>query len=107
MDDGIELLYRAGFRPDVVIDVGANRGVWTAVARTFFPDATYHLVEPQHGCVQVLHALASRTPNVHVHGTAATRPGVTTVVMAGGGAGHDGGGNLVLEPATPPGVLDT
>ena len=76
MGDTLDLLRADGFRPDVVVDVGANAGAWTAIARERFPDATYHLVEPQAACIAQLQALAEKTPRVHVHGTAVTRPGV-------------------------------
>jgi FkbM family methyltransferase len=103
MGDALELLHRAGFRPDVVIDVGANLGLWTAIARARFPGATYHLVEPHQGCVAVLKAIAERTARVHVHGTAVTRPGVPTVFMLGGGAPEACGGNFVIDaPASAP-----
>jgi FkbM family methyltransferase len=36
-----------GFAPQHIVDVGANRGLWTREALRFFPDATYTLVEPQ------------------------------------------------------------
>jgi FkbM family methyltransferase len=36
-----------GFAPSHVVDVGANRGLWTREAIRFFPDAEYTLVEPQ------------------------------------------------------------
>ena len=36
-----------GFAPKHVVDVGANRGLWTREAIRFFPEATYTLVEPQ------------------------------------------------------------
>jgi FkbM family methyltransferase len=41
------LLKKLGFSPKHIIDVGANRGVWTRAALKFFPDARYTLVEPQ------------------------------------------------------------
>jgi FkbM family methyltransferase len=41
------LLKERGFAPKHIIDVGANRGVWTRAAVKFFPDAQYTLVEPQ------------------------------------------------------------
>jgi len=104
MDDALELLQRAGFQPDVVVDVGANRGQWAAIARARFPDATYHLVEPQPGCLAVLKALAERVARVHVYGTAVTRPGQATVLMTGGGERHDGEGNFV--PNSPDSVPD-
>jgi FkbM family methyltransferase len=40
-------LQRLGFSPKHIIDVGANRGVWTHTAVEYFPDALYTLVEPQ------------------------------------------------------------
>lgn len=101
MDDALELLRRAGFRPDLVIDVGANLGQWTAIARAHFPDAVYHLVEPQPGCLAVLKELAVRTPGIHVHGAAVTRPGIATVFMVGGGERHDGSGNFIPNSTAP------
>ena len=41
------LLRRLGFDPKHIIDVGANRGLWTLEALIFFPHAHYTLVEPQ------------------------------------------------------------
>ena len=40
-------LKRLGFGPRHIVDVGANHGLWTREAITFFPDAHYTLVEPQ------------------------------------------------------------
>ncbi len=40
-------LQKLGFAPKHIIDVGANRGLWTREAIKFFPDARYTLVEPQ------------------------------------------------------------
>ena len=106
MDDALELLHRAGFKPDVVIDVGANLGQWAAIARARFPDAIYHLVEPQPGCLAVLKDLATRAPRVHVHGAAVTRPGIATVFMIGGGDRHDGSGNFIPNsPASLPDAI--
>ena len=94
-DAALTLLRRNGFQPDVVIDVGANRGQWTSMARETFPDAIYHLVEPQDGCLPALKRLAADYPHIHVHATAVTRPGVRTVVMIGGGDDHTGTGNFI------------
>jgi FkbM family methyltransferase len=41
------LLKRYRFNPKHIIDVGANKGMWTRRALPFFPDAHYTLVEPQ------------------------------------------------------------
>ena len=40
-------LKNLGFRPEHVIDIGANRGSWTRKALVYFPEAHYTLVEPQ------------------------------------------------------------
>ena len=94
-DAALALLRRKGFQPDVVIDVGANRGQWTSLARETFPDATYHLIEPQHGCLSELRRMADASPRIHVHATAVTRPGVPAVVMIGGGDNRAGTGNFM------------
>src|ERR1700730_14702173 len=36
-----------GFKPRGIIDVGANRGDWTRVALSIFPDASVIMIEPQ------------------------------------------------------------
>jgi FkbM family methyltransferase len=41
------LLKKLGFAPQHILDVGANRGLWTREAIKFFPGARYTLVEPQ------------------------------------------------------------
>jgi FkbM family methyltransferase len=41
------LLKERGFAPKHIVDVGANRGLWTRAALRYFPDAYYTLVEPQ------------------------------------------------------------
>lgn len=102
-EDALVLLRQNGFQPDVVIDVGANRGQWTSMARETFPDATYHLVEPQHGCQPLLKQMADGSPRIHIHATAVTRPGPSTVVMIGGGRDQAGTGSFIpareLSPA--------
>ena len=47
MADSLELLRRAGYRPGVVIDCGANTGQWARLASAVFPESEYHLIEPQ------------------------------------------------------------
>jgi len=38
---------KINFQPKYIIDVGANRGLWTRRALQYFPDANYTLLEPQ------------------------------------------------------------
>ncbi len=76
----------AGFAPTVVVDVGANAGQWARLARTVFPEAHLHLVEPQRGLHDRLTQWAAQSPPATLHAVAATGPGVTSVRLAGGGA---------------------
>ncbi len=41
----MERLARLGFAPRAILDLGAYRGQWTALARTVFPNAEYTLVD--------------------------------------------------------------
>lgn len=47
LDPFFALVKRFGFTPKHILDIGANRGLWTREAIKFFPDAYYTLVEPQ------------------------------------------------------------
>ena len=47
LDPFFTLLKQSGFAPRQIIDVGANRGIWTRVAIKHFPAAQYTLLEPQ------------------------------------------------------------
>jgi len=40
-------LMQGGFEPRCIIDVGANRGIWTRSALKFFPRSKFVMVEPQ------------------------------------------------------------
>ncbi|KAA1259815.1 hypothetical protein LF1_23520 [Rubripirellula obstinata] len=40
------LLREMGFRPNHIVDIGANRGLWTRDAVDFFPQCQYTLLEP-------------------------------------------------------------
>ena len=47
LDPFFTLLKQCSFAPRHIIDVGANRGIWTRVAIEHFPAAQYTLLEPQ------------------------------------------------------------
>jgi FkbM family methyltransferase len=47
LDPFFSLLQKLGFAPKHILDVGANRGIWTRTAIKHFPNARYTLVEPQ------------------------------------------------------------
>ena len=91
MDAALEMLASRGYRPRVVIDGGANRGQWFATASPVFPEAAFHLVEPQDVCWPALEAAAASRGRTTVHRTAITAPGVGEVRMSrGGDAGNTG-----------------
>jgi FkbM family methyltransferase len=46
-----------GFRPEGILDVGANRGDWTKMARSVFADVPVILIEPQREMVPFLEEL--------------------------------------------------
>lgn len=43
-----QTLKEFGFEPKHIVDVGANHGKWTRNALSFFPNAYFTMVEPQH-----------------------------------------------------------
>ncbi len=71
------------------MDAGANMGDWTRMAVKSFPDATYHLIEPQPGCHASLRSLAQEIQG-HLHTVAVTQPEVSAVHIAGDGLGSTG-----------------
>jgi FkbM family methyltransferase len=95
MSDALTVLRDAGYAPKVMIDCGANLGQWAGIARSVFPAAALHLVEPQPACAPRLRALVARTPGLSFHPVAVTEPAVGRVRMIGGGAEGGGSGAFV------------
>ncbi len=58
-------LQKLGFAPKHIMDVGANRGLWTREAIKFFPDAQYTLVEPQDHLKSHIQDLLDRGCKIH------------------------------------------
>lgn len=107
MLDALSLLRGRGYAPRVVMDCGANRGEWTRIARSLFPEAAFYLVEPQPACTSRLRNLAAGIPGLTVHAVAVTEPGVVRVRMVGGG--HVGGGTgawVARAGETTPGEVE-
>lgn len=70
-------MIRAGFEPRCIIDVGANRGIWTRAAIQFFPRAKFVMVEPQAGLKQYSNDLLQRNGQVKwITAGVADKPGV-------------------------------
>jgi FkbM family methyltransferase len=68
-----------GYIPRVVIDGGANVGAWTRLAAAVFPEAQFHLIEPQFGCQAELARLGQSR---RIHPVVITRPGVCSIPLA-------------------------
>ncbi len=73
--EGIEAflgqIARRDYRPRVIIDGGAHLGWFAKKARTAFPAADIHLVDPQPACAATLRATAT-LPGFHFHPIALT-----------------------------------
>jgi FkbM family methyltransferase len=66
IDASLRGMKSRGFSPRVVIDAGAHLGWFSLAAKAIFPDATFHLIEPQFACAASLRAL-SRTQGFVFH----------------------------------------
>jgi FkbM family methyltransferase len=84
-EDVLKALKQRAFNPQLIIDAGANVGDWTRFARTLFPAADCHMIEPQPACRDRLADLERRDARVHLHPVALTLPGVKEVRMTGAG----------------------
>jgi FkbM family methyltransferase len=83
--DAIAELSRKRFRPNVIIDAGANVGAWTSMAGAIFPDATFYLIEPQPACRPALDRVCRTLRSATVIGRALAGPGTDAVAMIGFG----------------------
>lgn len=63
IDDTMLSLVKRGFKPTHVVDGGAHMGSFTKSVRELFPDAVFHVVEPQPACRQVLENLIAEMPS--------------------------------------------
>lgn len=57
-------LIAGGFAPRCIVDVGANRGIWSRAAIKFFPRATFVMVEPQQSLQHYSADLLANNPQV-------------------------------------------
>jgi FkbM family methyltransferase len=69
--ESLRLLKSLGYDPKVVIDGGANFGLFATMAAQIFPGARVHVVEPQAACQASLRALEGP---FEVHPVALTSP---------------------------------
>jgi FkbM family methyltransferase len=55
-----------GFRPNHIVDVGANKGHWSRKAYRFFPDSGFTLIEPQEELKPQLEQFRRRCPTANL-----------------------------------------
>lgn len=60
----LEDIARRGFAPKGILDIGANRGEWTEMAKRIFPEAAVIMVEPQEEMRRLLQKVTSRLDRV-------------------------------------------
>lgn len=76
LDHFFGLLKRFGFAPRHIVDIGANKGIWTRTAIEYFPDAHYTLVEPQDHLKIHVQDLLDRGYKIHwLNAGAGDKPG--------------------------------
>lgn len=93
LDPFFALLARMGFAPKHVLDVGANRGLWTREAMKFFPEARYTLVEPQDHLKAHIQDLVDGGSKIEwVNAGASDRAGTLALTIAG----SDGSSTFVM-----------
>lgn len=67
IDACLEALRRRGYAPKIVIDGGANVGMFSTMAATIFRGARFHLVEPQPTCHAALRDLCRDNSCFELH----------------------------------------
>ena len=102
MKDMLQAWRGCGYEPRTIIDGGANVGQWTRLAASVFPEATYHLVEPQPACQAGLQETASGLRAGCIHAVALTEPGVRSVRMIG----TDGTTGAWISKESTPGSVE-
>jgi FkbM family methyltransferase len=54
IEDCLQSLRARDYRPRIVVDGGAHVGEFSLMAKRHFPDAAFHLFEPQQACVDAM-----------------------------------------------------
>ncbi len=104
VEDTLESLRRLGYAPRTIIDGGANKGQWAGLVLEVFPEARFHLVEPQPACRGALEQLAAKFPGVALHAVALTEPGIQEVTMLGVDATGSTGAFVATHDVRPTGA---
>lgn len=83
MGEALQHLRDKGFRPAVVLDVGAATGRWSECASTVFPRASFYLFDPLEENEPSLRALCDRDPRFHYFLFALGKDQRTTPLLVG------------------------
>jgi len=67
MEEALAVMKSMGFHPNVVIDGGANFGQWARSIHPLFPNARWHLIEPQPTCHPELARFAAKHRDMALH----------------------------------------
>jgi FkbM family methyltransferase len=98
---------KCGYEPALVVDVGANHGQFYRLIRPIFPDARYHLIEPQPACANSLRQLANAGSRVQYHAIALTERGIASVRLLGGGvSGGSTGAYVAMSGESAPDEIE-
>jgi FkbM family methyltransferase len=58
----LRLLQKAGFAPEIVVDIGAHSGEWTQMGLPIFPQARFLMIEAQPEKEKILEAVRKEAP---------------------------------------------
>jgi FkbM family methyltransferase len=97
MEEGLLRMKELGILPDIIIDIGAAQGKWTANGLKFWPNAKYELVEPLKENEGHLTELKKVHKNINFHlAVAGESTGETWLVVSPDldGSGVYGGSSL-------------
>lgn len=84
MKRAISHLLRRGFRPKVVLDIGAAKGYWSLVCGQFFAEALFFLIDPLTESEPFLRQACDADPRFHYLLTAVgSEPGEALMNIAG------------------------
>jgi hypothetical protein len=71
MNNFFSILKKIDFKPNHIVDVGANHGSWTRETLKYFPDAYFTLLEPQQQMVASVSDLLQANQKVQFHAVGA------------------------------------
>jgi FkbM family methyltransferase len=63
MEATLQHLVAKGFRPKVILDIGAAKGYWSEFAHYFYPDAAFYMIDPLLESESRLQQLCATKPN--------------------------------------------